>query len=178
MIDIKSQDQKSMDLNELNYSWFASINYGLQMSGIKDEDFVSSNYTPLFNLTFGKSITPLFAVQIGYKGFYFNYIEDDLNHHYNYFYSEVLFNLNNAIFPDRINKNWSLLMHAGAGYFYNHTYGKPNFCANIGIQNNYQITDHINASLNISSIIGWDIYQGDEDILPGITVGIVYFIKD
>ena len=178
VIEIKSQMQKPSNFDDVNLRWFLSINYGSQMSGIKSEDFVSSNYSPLFNVTFGKWVTNLFALQIGYKGFYFNYIEDDVKHHYNYFYGEVLFNLNNAIYTDRINKNWSLLLHAGAGYFYNHTYSKPNFCTNIGIQNNYKITDYISANLDISSIIGWDIYQGDEDILPGITVGIVYFIKN
>ena len=54
-------------------------------------------------------------------------------------------------------------MHAGAGYFYNHAYGKPNICENIGFQNNYQLTNQFQATIDISSIIGWDIYQGDED---------------
>lgn len=177
VIDIKSQEQKSMDLNELNYPWFASINYGLQMSGIKDEDFVSSNYTPLFILTIGKRISPLFAVQIGYKGFYFNYIEDDLKHHYNYYYIETLFNLNNAIDPNRLNKTWNLELHAGVGVFDNHFLNKMQGCINLGIQNNYFLSDRVQVNIDISSIIGWRIYQGDEDILPGITAGIIYLIK-
>ncbi len=178
VIEIKSQGQKPLNFDDVNLNWFLSINYGFQMSGIKSEDFVSSNYSPLFNVTVGKWVSPLLALQIGYKGFYFNYIEDDVKHHYNYFYGEALFNLNNAIYPNRINKNWSLLIHSGAGYFYNHVYGRANLCANIGIQNNYQLTDYFIATLDISSIIGWDIYQGDEDILPGITVGIAYLIKN
>jgi len=178
IIDIKSQDQKSMDLNELNYPWFASLNYGFQMSGIKDEDFVSSNYTPLFILTIGKRISPLFAVQIGYKGFYFNYIEDDLKHHYNYYYIETFFNLNNAIDPGRLNKNWNLELHAGAGIFDNHLPGKMQGCINLGIQNSYFLSDRVQVNIDISSIIGWKIYQGDEDILPGITAGIIYLITN
>lgn len=144
------------------------------MSGIKSEDFVSSNYSPLFNITVGKWFLPFVAVQIGYKGFYFNYIEDDIKHYYNYFYSEALLNINHAINPNSASKKWNLLFHTGAGYFYNHTYGKPNICANLGIQNSYLITDRLQATIDISSIIGWDIYQGDEDILPGISFGIIY----
>ena len=174
VIEIKSQVQDSSNLDDVNLSWFLSINYGAQMSGIKDEDFVGSNYSPLLKATFGKWISPLFAFQIGYKGFYFNYIEDDVKHQYNYFYGETLFNLNNAVQPNRENKNWNLLLHAGAGYFHNKSYNKSQLCLNIGIENNYQLSDRITVNIDLASIIGWRIYQGDEDILPGITVGFSY----
>ena len=169
-----SQGQNKSNQNEAENSWFVSANYGYQMSGIKSEDFVSSNYTPLFNFTFGKWFSSYLALQIGFKGFYFNYIEDDIKHHYNYYYGEAVINLNNALKPKRINKSWSLLIHAGVGYFYNHVYDRANIYANIGVQNTYQLTDKFQATLDISSIIGWDIYQGDEDILPGISLGIIY----
>lgn len=29
-------------------------------------------------------------------------------------------------------------------------------------------------NFDIAAIIGWDIYQVDEDILPGITIGLTY----
>ena len=174
VIEIKSQVQDSSDLNKVKSSWFISVNSGVQMSGIKDEDFVGSNYSPLLKATFGKWISPLFAFQIGYKGFYFNYIEDDVKHQYNYFYGETLFNLNNAVQPNRENKNWNLLLHSGAGYFLNQSYNKSQLCLNIGIENNYQLSDRITVNIDLASIIGWRIYQGDEDILPGITVGFSY----
>ena len=173
----KSQVQDTLNLDKAEQSWFVAINYGFQMSGIKSEDFITSNYSPLFNITVGKWFLPYLALQIGYKGFYFNYIEDDIKHHYNYFYGEAVLNLNNAVQPERINQNWSLLLHAGAGYFYNHIYDKSNLCMNIGLQNNYQLTNQFQATLDISSIIGWDIYQGNEDILPGITVGLIYLFN-
>jgi len=76
-----SQGQNKSNQNEAENSWFVSANYGYQMSGIKNEDFVSSNYTPLFNFTLGKWFSSYLALQIGFKGFYFNYIEDDIKHH-------------------------------------------------------------------------------------------------
>ncbi|MBK9285083.1 MAG: hypothetical protein IPM51_12320 [Sphingobacteriaceae bacterium] len=157
--------------------WFVSLNAGMQMSGYKSEDFISSNYSPLFNFTAGKWLSPLLALQIGYKGFYFYSISDDLKHHYDYLYAEAALNLNNALNPERSNKDWSLLLHTGVGYFYNHLYGKPNTCVNIGFQNTYQIANQFQASLDVSSIIGWDIYQGDADILPGITLGVIYIFN-
>jgi hypothetical protein len=153
---------------------FASANLGYQISGIKSEDFVSSNYSPLFNFTVGKWLSSYLALQIGSKGFYFNYIGDNIKHHYNYFYGEALINLHNIVQPKKTNKVWNLLIHAGAGYFYNYDYDKPNFCFNTGLQNNYQLSDQFQANLDISSIIGWDIYQGNLDILPGVTLGFTY----
>lgn len=162
---IKKQDKNN----------YFSLNLGVQMSGIKDEDFISSNYSPLFNFTFGKWLTPYLALQIGYKGFYFNTIADDIKHHYNYYYGEAVINFNNFVNPNRVNKNWNILLHAGPGYFYNHVYGRASIHINIGIQNTFQLSDYFLATVDIASIVGWDIYQGDEDILPGITFGITYF---
>jgi len=176
VIEIKSQIQDSSYLNTERLNWFISFNCGAQMSGIKDEDFVSSNFTPLFNVKTGKWFSPLIAIQIGYKGFYFNYIDDDLKHKYNYLYTETVFNLLNVINPDRKNKKWSLLPHAGFGIFRNQLLNKTQACLNIGIQNNYFITNNVEISIDFSSIIGWRIYQADEDILPSLTVGLNYFL--
>jgi len=173
----ESNAQNSIDLEKLENRYFISLNFGSQMSGIKDEDFISSNYSPLFNFTVGKWFTPYLAFQIGYKGFYFYTIADEIKHHYNYLYGEAFINLNNFISPNRINRNWNILLHGGPGYFYNHVYGRASIHINIGIQNTYQLTNRIHASVNIASIVGWDIYQGNKDILPGITAGITYFLR-
>ncbi len=169
-----AQTQTALKPIDSEQNWFIALNAGLQMSGIKDEDFVSTNYTPLFNITAGKWLLPYFALQIGYKGFYFYSISDDLKHHYHYLYGEGVLNFNKAVHPERTNQNWSLLLHSGVGYFYNNLYNKPNTCVNVGLQINYQLTNQFQATLDVSSIIGWDIYQGDTDILPGITLGVTY----
>jgi len=145
------------------------------MSGIKSEDFVSSNYTPLFSFSSGKWLSPWIGFQFGYKGFFFNYIGDDIKHHYKFFYGEAVINVNDALMPSRKNRNYALLLHAGPGYFYNYFYDRPNICANIGMQAAYRLAEQIQINLGIAAIIGWDIYQGDEDILPGITVGFGYY---
>lgn len=144
------------------------------MSGIKDEDFISSNYSPLINITAGKWITPSLGVQLGYKGFYFNTIADRIKHHYNFLYIDGVINLNNFLYPSRINRNWNLLLHGGPGYFYNHVYRRANPHINIGIKNTYQFSDHFHAAFEISSIAGWDIYQGNLDILPSLAIGLIY----
>ena len=168
-----SQEPRSSD-SVTKLKRFVTINCGCQMSGIKSEDFVSSNYTPLFNAVAGKWLRPYIALQIGYKGFYFNYIADDVKHYYTYCYGEAVLDLNEAIFPEKINKHWSLLLHAGPGYFYNHHYGKPNLCANVGVQNTCRLNSRLQINFDVSSIMGWDIYQGNDDILPGITFGMSY----
>lgn len=155
--------------------WQLSLNFGTQMSGIKDEDFVASNYAPLLNVTAGKWFSPSLALQIGYKGWYHKLITDEEKHNYGYYYGEAVLNVNSLFRNYNGSNKWSLYLHGGAGYFYNYDYERPNVCANMGISNNYRFADHFQASLDISAIIGWDIYQGDEDILPGVSVGIDYF---
>ncbi len=144
------------------------------MSGIKDEDFIAKNYAPLLSLAAGKWFTPALALQLAYRGNYFNTIADNEKHHYNYLSGEAIFNLNSLLKPGTAPGNWHISLHTGAGYFYNHHYNQPNICAHLGLSANIPLTQKLSISLLFSSIMGWDIYQGDEDILPGLSLGISY----
>ena len=171
-----AQKNKTESTDVVRLPWFGSINFGSQMSGIKSEDFIFSNFSPLLNVSIGKWFAPPLAIQIGYKGFYFNTISGDENHAYNYFYGEAIFDMKNLLIKHKKNHIWSINFHVGSGYFYNYSYHKPNICANFGIQNNLNVSKSIQLTLDMSAIVGWDIYQGDEDILPGVTVGLTYLI--
>ncbi|MHC1776968.1 MAG: hypothetical protein AB9834_16315 [Lentimicrobium sp.] len=161
------------DNTELN--WFLTSGIGVQMSGIKDEDFVSHNIAPLVNIMAGKWFSHELALQVGYKGPYYNAIADDKKHHYYFIYAEALMNMNSFCKNYQPSNLWRLYLHAGAGYYYNYDYNRPDVCANLGLTNGFRISNCLQANLDVSAIVGWDIYQGDEDILPGISVGLTYF---
>ncbi len=161
------------DGNKKENVYFASLNLGVQMSGIKSEDFIRSNYSPLLSFAW-QMVLSWISYQFGYKGWYFNTISDDIKHPYTYLYGEAIFNITDYLKKYLRSKNWNLNLHMGSGYFYNYDYDQPNICANLTISNQFQIADKLLATISISAIIGWDIYQGDEDILPGISTGITY----
>lgn len=50
--------------------WFVSVSGGVQISGYKKVDFVSSNVSPLINVTAGKWFAPELAIRVGYKGLF------------------------------------------------------------------------------------------------------------
>ncbi|MCD4832948.1 MAG: hypothetical protein K8R31_04070 [Bacteroidales bacterium] len=173
-----SQNKNDTNAFQYNKKWFISSAYGVQISGIKSEDFISSNVTPSFLLSVGTWFTPEIALQIAYKGFYFHTISDNDKHYYNFIYGDVLLNLNRIFnFANSIEGRWSIIIHPGAGYFYNNYYNRPNVCGNIGITNSVRITEKIDLFIDVSAIIGWDIYQGDEDILPSCIFGVSYSFK-
>lgn len=155
-------------------TWDFSAGIGSQMSGIKPEDFVRSNYSPLLSISGAKWINTIFALQLGIKGVYFNAISDNDKHYYSFIYSEVIINTNSLINKFDSNRIWNLNIHGGPGFFYNFYYGKPNLCGNLGIQNSIRINHKLEVYLDISSIVGFDIYQGDEDILPGLLLGLTF----
>ena len=163
--------------NADNKQWFISTSYGGQISGIKPEDFTKSNLTPAIQINTGLWFTPEIALQFGYKGKYFNLISDNDNHYYNFIYGEVMLNLNELINISFSNKNtWSLIFHPGAGYFYNKYYNRPNVCGNVGLMNYIRKSHKLSIFLDVSAIVGWDIYQGNDDILPSCVLGLVYSI--
>ena len=56
-----SQDLDSISFNK---KWFTSLDFGVQMSGIKSEDFISSNYSPLMlGIAGGKWLNDKIAIQ-------------------------------------------------------------------------------------------------------------------
>jgi len=159
---------------EANKCVYFGFSTGIQMSGIKKEDFIANNYSPLITLYAGKWFTPLLALQLGYRGNYFNTISHERKRYYKYFSGEAVFNLNNLFIPQYKDQSLHVLLHSGSGYFYNYDYNRPSICAHLGTTATYRITGKLRATFNISSIFGWDIYQGDEDILPGTSFGFSY----
>ena len=173
---LKAQESEIQALVHESTNVHFSLSAGAQMSGIKNEDFVSNNIAPLVIVSVGKWFTPLLALQLGYRGNYYNTISDDKKHHYNYFFGESVFNLNKMVNPKKQLNSFNILFHAGAGYFYNHVYGRPNVLAHLGLSGDYKLTEQLSITTNFSAIMGWDIYQGNEDILPGISLGLSYRI--
>ena len=68
------------------------------MSGIKSEDFISSNYSPLIRLTGGKWLNDKIAIQVGYQGRYFNTIaENSDKRFYNFYFVEGILDVKNIL---------------------------------------------------------------------------------
>lgn len=162
--------QEVKECPEQKSEFFIDVYAGTQVSGIRKEDYVASNYSPYIQISGGAWIVPNIALAAGYQGPYFNFIGDEFKHNYTYLCGEViikplkLFNLNKS-------NLWNLHFNVGGGYFYNHLYERPNICAHTGFINEIQLPKNFSLKLKISAIIGWDIYQGDKDVLPNIAIG-------
>tara|TARA_Y100000768_G_C23921423_1_gene655132 strand:+ start:765 stop:1322 length:558 start_codon:yes stop_codon:yes gene_type:complete len=156
-------------------SWFLSIDYGVQMSGIKSEDFISSNYSPVYRLSSGKWLNKYIGVQVGYQGRYFNTIENSDKRFYNFYYVEGILDIKNILkMSNSKNKVHELIFHGGFGYFQNQYYENSSIHSVLGASNNFFLTNKINLKIDISAILGWDIYQGNQDILPNSSIGLIY----
>lgn len=160
--------------NTNEIKWFTSLDLGVQMSGIKSEDFVSSNYSPVYRLLLGRKFSPNIGVQMGYQGRYFRAISDDLKYYYNFFFLEGMANLTNLFLGRKNDRKYNLWLHAGPGYFYHEIYERANVHLNLGSSNIFYLNQKLNLKLDVSAIIGWDIYQGNNDILPNISIGLIY----
>lgn len=155
-------------------SWFLSIDYGLQMSGIKSEDFVSSNYSPLYRFSYGNWLNKYVGAQIGYQGTYFNTIENTDKRFYNFYFIQGMLDVKNILSLYNNNKFHELIFHGGLGYFQNKYYQNSSVHSVLGMSNNFVFTNKISLKFDIGAIIGWDIYQGDQDILPNLSIGLIY----
>lgn len=162
------------DMPAWKNNWFISSAFGIQISGIKSEDFIKSNMAPSITMGLGNWITPKVGLYIGYKGPYFYFIGTEDRHYYNFIFGEALFSIEDLINFNNSRKEWKFIVHLGGGYFYNKYYKRPNIAGNMGIINNIKLNTNYSLIIDVSGIIAWDIYQGNEDILPSCMIGIFY----
>lgn len=152
---------------------FLNLSVGVQMSGIKNEDFVLNNYSPKIDVSAMKLITQVFGLQIGYQGYYFNTIANADKRRYTYISGSLVTRVVQR------SKNFDVSLLTGSGLFMNDYYKRPSVCADIGVVSNFVIANQL-FNTKISAIMGWDIYQGNADILPSLTVGYsipIQFVK-
>jgi len=167
----------SQDNDSVNYKkkWFIGLDLGVQMSGIKSEDFINSNYSPLIRLTTGKWFNKSIGIQFGYQGRYFNAIADNDKHYYNFYFVEGTLDAKNILGLKRVNNRvYELVFHGGFGLFQNRYYGNSSIHGVLGASNNFKISKKLKLKFDIGAIVGWDIYQGDEDILPSLSLGLLH----
>lgn len=150
---------------------FCDLYIGTQVSGIRKEDYVKSNFSPYLNIMVGKWINPLIAFGVGYQGPWFNFIVDDEKHKYFYIDAATLVNLNSFL-TSRRGKFWNVNVIAGGGLLYNSFEHKINLCLTGAVVQEFTFKNDLHLNLKVGGIIGWAIYQHDQDILPNLSIGL------
>jgi hypothetical protein len=143
---------------------------GTQVSGIRSEDYVTSNFAPYFQVSVGKILSDKFSVNINFQGPYFNFIGDDYKHNYQFLGSDLLLDLFKA-FNKSYCGNWNLYLFAGPGLLFNNYINKTNFCISGGLITEYRYKT-IGFKFKVSAIAGFKIYQHDRDALTNTSIGI------
>lgn len=169
-----------------NTPWFISVGGGVQHSGIRKEDYVKDNFSPLIVIEAGKFFTPYYAVRLGYKGPYYKFISDNDKHNYSFLYADMVLDIKNCI-SNRSESIWDIQIYAGGGVLYNQypillgqkgvlTYpdGRLLIACNIGISNLFRISKTIKLGLDIAAIGSWGLYQDSFDCIPNTFLRIVY----
>jgi hypothetical protein len=151
--------------------FYIDLYLGVQVSGIRKEDYVASNFAPYIQLSAGKWLTRNLALALTYQGPYFNFIGDSSKHKYVYLGGDAILNIN-RFFTESNTGVWNINVFAGPGLLYNDFYSKTNFCFSTGLVNEVKIKNDISLKFKVSAIIGHSIYQKDEDILPNISLGL------
>jgi len=169
IINLSAQND-NLSISQNNGVFFIDIYAGTQVSGIRKEDYVISNFAPYVQFSLGKWIVPYLALSINYQGPYFHFISDSFNHKYLYIDGQVILDIN-SIFKTQY-KALNIQAMAGGGLFYNYFYDRPNVCGTVGLLNEFILTKTISIKLKLATIMGWDIYQGDEDILTNMSIGL------
>lgn len=169
--------------------WFISINLGEQHSGIRKEDYVKSNLSPLIAFEGGKFFTPGVALRMGMKGIYYNFISDSDKHYYGYLYGDLVIDIHSLIVY-RADWIWNMQVYVGGGAFYNrypymHTYvGKMEYpngrlmaACDLGLTNLFRISPWLQLGIDVCGIAGWGFYQDSVDMIPSASIKAVYSFK-
>jgi hypothetical protein len=145
---------------------FVQVRGGVQFSGARKADVIKSNFIEVYSVGLGKIISPYFKIFIGIEGRRFLYLKDDFDHEYSYLYGSNIIKLarNESFISD-------FELTVGSGLFMNYFYQRPNICGHLGLIYTKEVSPDVSISIGIKSLVGWDIYQGDDDILNSINLG-------
>ena len=144
------------------------------MSGIKKVDFVYDNLSPSLSMSTGIWISREIGVSLSYKGHYFYTIADNARHNYSYFFLQTLINVSEYFRELHVLRSeFDLIPHFGYGIFYNAHYEGFQVNGNIGFILSHELGKSSQIYIDLSSVVGWDIYQGNEDILPSAAIGLI-----
>lgn len=178
-VSSSAQSSKYSFTDKLYKEKFISISLGAQISGIKKEDFIRDNVSPSFSLSSGIWIRPGIGVSLSYKGPYFYTIADKVRHNYSYFFCQTLINLDDCCTSINFTgSKLNIIPHCGYGIFYNAHYEGVQVNGNIGLMLCRQLRNNIQIYIDFSSVLGWDIYQGNEDILPSAAFGLIIDMEE
>lgn len=150
--------------------YFIDLYGGTQVSGIRKVDYQAHNFAPYFQIGVGKWIVPYLALSINYDGPYFHLITHKDKHYYHYINGELMANFSNLLKID--SKHFNLYGVVGSGLFINKFQSQNNICAVVGLVNEFKLNESWSIKLKSTTIMGWDIYQGDEDAVTNYSVGV------
>ena len=146
---------------------FIQVRGGGQFSGARKVDLIKSNFTEVSSLGLGKVISPYFKILIGIEGRRFLYINDNFDHEYIYLYGSNIIKLAKyeSFFSD-------FELTVGSGLFMNYFYRRPNICAHLGLAYTKEVSHSVSFSIGMKSVVGWDLYQGDDDIINSMNISV------
>lgn len=162
--------------SNMNTGMYFDLYYGTQVSGIRKEDYVTSNFAPYLQLSAGKWLSKNIALSLSYQGPYFHFIGDSHKHKYAFISSDVNLDIN-RFFTKENSGIWHINVFTGIGALFNNFYTKTNICINAGLINELKILKHLSLKVKVSGIIGHSIYQKDKDILPNVSLGLSKIIR-
>lgn len=149
-----------------NYLEFQVTN-GIQLSGMKPEDFTKENFTFYNNISLEKEIASNFGIQVGLMGYSFSTIADYKRQNY------IFVNLGLCY---KIGSRFRI--EAGSGILNNSTYNTATVCLNYTLQFMIFDTKFIDFYISQGAIGGFRIYQTppiEKDILPNL--GLTFAVK-
>jgi hypothetical protein len=149
-----------------NYLEFQVTN-GIQLSGMKPEDFTKGNFTFYNNISIEKDLTSKFGIHVGLMGYSFSTIADYIRQNYIFV---------NVGLSYKIGSRFRI--EAGSGILNNSTYNSATVCLNYTLQFMILETKFIEFFISQGAIGGFRIYQKppiEKDILPNI--GLTFSIK-
>lgn len=157
---------------DCNKPWYISAGIGEQHSGIRSEDYVKDNFFPIFVIEGGKFISSCFAIEIGIKGCWYNFISDNDRHYYASLYGNLVFDLQNAISYKEY-RLWNTQVYLGGGLMYNAFHGlvspvglleypdgRLQPILNIGMSNLFRVSPRVQLGFDVGGICGWGVVLG------------------
>lgn len=154
-----------------NY-WAITAHAGVQMAGLAKGKWQNFQPCPLLIVSADKMFNSSVGLRVGLQGPYFKFQEEQ--HNYLSLFSEVMFNTNSIANGYNRKRIWLLNINVGCGLLYDFYANHMRFCLSGSITNSFRVMQALYVNLHLSSLFGWNIYELNDDLIPGLSVGVTY----
>lgn len=150
------------ETNRFVDNWEVSLGAGIQALHInqsKPFSGLSDEITPIFEVSVGKWLTPIFGARLAFQGFNYKFTSSDVEYkgNYNYVHADLMMDLTHLIDGYKPDRFYNAILMGGFGYAASKSEAMDSynneFATSFGLMNRFRLCESFTINLDVRTLL-------------------------